>query len=62
MGLRTVEEYRAGLLDSRRVFYRGRQVKDVAADPGSGAGRCRARCFVPRASVQPDRCRGRPRD
>lgn len=41
MGLRTVEEYRAGLLDSRRVFYRGRQVKDVAADPDlapAGAG------------------------
>lgn len=33
MGLRTVEEYKAGLLDSRRVFYRGRQVKDVVADP-----------------------------
>lgn len=33
MGLRTVDEYKAGLLDARRVFYRGRQVRDVVADP-----------------------------
>ncbi|MBI4590782.1 MAG: 4-hydroxybutyryl-CoA dehydratase [Candidatus Rokubacteria bacterium] len=33
MGLRTVEEYRAGLRDGRRVFVEGRRVEDVTADP-----------------------------
>lgn len=33
MGLRTADEYRAGLLDGRRVFYRGERVTDVAAHP-----------------------------
>jgi 4-hydroxybutyryl-CoA dehydratase/vinylacetyl-CoA-Delta-isomerase len=33
VALRTAEEFRAGLADTRSVFYRGRQIKDVAADP-----------------------------
>lgn len=33
MGLRTAQEYRAGLRDSRRVHYRGRRVPDITADP-----------------------------
>jgi 4-hydroxybutyryl-CoA dehydratase/vinylacetyl-CoA-Delta-isomerase len=33
VALRTAEEFRAGLADGRRVFYRGQQVKDVVADP-----------------------------
>lgn len=33
MGLRTPEEYRAGLGDGRRVFYRGEQVTDVVGHP-----------------------------
>jgi 4-hydroxybutyryl-CoA dehydratase/vinylacetyl-CoA-Delta-isomerase len=33
VALRTAEEFRAGLIDERSVFYRGRQVKDVLADP-----------------------------
>jgi aromatic ring hydroxylase len=33
MGLRTADQFRAGLADGRSVFYRGRQVKDVVADP-----------------------------
>jgi aromatic ring hydroxylase len=33
MGLRSVEEYRAGLRDGRRVFAEGRRVEDVTADP-----------------------------
>jgi aromatic ring hydroxylase len=33
MALRTVEEYRAGLRDGRRVFVEGRRVQDVTVDP-----------------------------
>lgn len=33
MALRTVDEYKAGLLDSREVYYRGKRVKDVLEDP-----------------------------
>jgi 4-hydroxybutyryl-CoA dehydratase / vinylacetyl-CoA-Delta-isomerase len=33
MALRSVASYKAGLQDSRRVFYRGQQIKDVTADP-----------------------------
>ena len=33
MGLRTADEYRAGLRDGRRVFYRGKPVTDVAGHP-----------------------------
>jgi Aromatic ring hydroxylase len=33
MGLRTADEYRAGLLDGRRVFYRGERVTDVVGHP-----------------------------
>lgn len=31
--LRTAEQYRAGLVDGREVWYRGRRVADVTADP-----------------------------
>ena len=31
--IRTADEYRAGLSDGRRVFYRGGAVKDVVTDP-----------------------------
>lgn len=33
MGLRTAAEYRAGLIDGRRVFYRGERVTDVVRHP-----------------------------
>ncbi len=33
MGLRTADEFRAGLTDGRSVFYRGQRIKDVVADP-----------------------------
>ncbi|MCW0213404.1 MAG: hypothetical protein OJJ54_08590 [Pseudonocardia sp.] len=33
MGLRTPEQYRAGLTDGRQVFYRGEQVAEVATHP-----------------------------
>lgn len=33
MGLRTPDEYRAGLQDGRRVFYRGQRVTDVVGHP-----------------------------
>ncbi|NGP08101.1 gamma-aminobutyrate dehydratase [Rhodococcus sp. 14C212] len=33
MAIRTSGEYRKGLSDGRRVFYRGRRVDDVVADP-----------------------------
>jgi aromatic ring hydroxylase len=33
VGLRTGGEYRAGLLDDRRLWYRGERVKDVLAEP-----------------------------
>jgi len=33
MALRSVEEYRAGLRDGRRVFVEGRRVEGVTADP-----------------------------
>ncbi len=33
MGLRTVDEYRAGLRDGRRVYVAGRRVEDVTTDP-----------------------------
>ncbi len=36
MALRSVEEYRAGLRDGRRVFVEGRRVDDVTADPALG--------------------------
>ncbi|MEQ3552645.1 4-hydroxyphenylacetate 3-hydroxylase N-terminal domain-containing protein [Pseudonocardia nematodicida] len=33
MAVRSAQEYREGLADGRRVFYRGRQVSDVVAHP-----------------------------
>lgn len=33
MGLRTGDEFRKGLADGRRVFYRGRQIGDVVGEP-----------------------------
>ena len=33
MGLRTSDQYRAALQDGREVYYRGRKVSDVLADP-----------------------------
>lgn len=33
MGVRTADEYRNGLHDGRRVFYRGERVADVVAHP-----------------------------
>lgn len=33
MGIRSAEEYRKGLADGRRVFYRGQQVTDVLGHP-----------------------------
>lgn len=36
MGLRTADEYRAGLRDGRRVYVAGRRVEDVTADPMLG--------------------------
>ena len=33
MGLRTEQEYRAGLRDGRRVFYLGERVTDLLAEP-----------------------------
>lgn len=33
MGLRTVDQYVKGLRDGRRVFYRGRAIKDVTSEP-----------------------------
>ena len=33
MALRTAQQYRDGLADGRRVFYRGEQVSDVVAHP-----------------------------
>jgi 4-hydroxybutyryl-CoA dehydratase / vinylacetyl-CoA-Delta-isomerase len=33
MGLRTSDEYRKGLRDGRRVFYRGQEVEDVVENP-----------------------------
>lgn len=36
MGLRTVDQYKKGLLDSRRVIYRGKAVSDVPNDPELG--------------------------
>ncbi|MCW2831071.1 MAG: 4-hydroxybutyryl-CoA dehydratase/vinylacetyl-CoA-Delta-isomerase, partial [Aeromicrobium sp.] len=33
MALRTADQYRAGLVDDRRVFYRGAQITSVLDDP-----------------------------
>lgn len=33
MAIRSADEYRKGLSDGRRVFYRGRKIDDVVADP-----------------------------
>jgi aromatic ring hydroxylase len=34
MGLRTGDQYLAGLADEREIWYDGRQVKDVTGEPG----------------------------
>ena len=36
MGLRSVEQYLAGLRDNRVIFYGGEAVKDVTAHPALG--------------------------
>lgn len=33
MGVRTADEFRKGLVDGRRVFYRGQHISDVTTDP-----------------------------
>ncbi|MBS9372322.1 hypothetical protein GON09_001286 [Rhodococcus sp. B50] len=33
MSLRTGDEFRQGLADGRRVFYRGRRIDDVVSEP-----------------------------
>jgi len=33
MGLRTADEYRNGLIDDRRIFYRGEQIENLLENP-----------------------------